>query len=102
MQGPSAASAARTRARLIRTINIDRIPMSLYGEFCFGYASGEPMNAPVFEVRNGFRDHVIDVVQVIGRNDVGRNGVDDIPQRPQKNTILDKKRIQTVSNIGKI
>src|ERR1700692_4864853 len=51
---------------------------------------------------DGFGDHVVDAVQWIGGDDVGRKNVDDVAEGAKQDAALEKKIVQLGAQAGKI
>src|SRR5579863_2315994 len=60
---------------------------------------------PAFELRRQlkrFGDDVLDLVQLLRRNNVGRKNVNHIPERPQQDSLSQIEIVQDGSQLGKI
>src|SRR2546430_4141193 len=51
------------------------------------------------ERRKRFADNVVDVVQLIRRNDIWRYGIEHIAERAEQDAVLEKERIEARSEI---
>src|SRR2546426_2903285 len=54
------------------------------------------------ERRKRFADNVVDVIQLIRRNDIWRYGIEHIAERAEQDAVLEKERIEARSEIREI
>src|SRR3989442_4007597 len=54
------------------------------------------------ERRKRFADNVVDVIQLIRRDDIWRNGIEHVAERAEEDAVLEKERIEARSEIREI